>query len=271
MSESPSMRFLYGTALGRGLLKPFVKKPYFSQAMAKYLSSPLSKWLISRYVKEYNINLQEFDQQKFRSFNDFFKRTKTLTIRPNDKAIISPCDAYLSVYRVSDTLQLPIKHSQYTVADLLEDKELSRKFANGICCVFRLEPKHYHHYIYAVSGEVRCQKRIDGVLHSVRPIACEAYPVWFQNSREYAVIETSVFGDVIQMEIGALMVGKICNINKNTAVVQGEEKGYFEFGGSTVMALFQENAFTLSEQFQSVTNNGEEIPVSIGQILGTVK
>ena len=271
MSESFSMRFLYGTAFGRVLLKPFVSSPWFSNIGAKYLSSPLSKGMISRYVKKYDIDLQEFDQQKFHSFNDFFKRTKTLHITPNTDNVISPCDAYLSVYHISDTLQLPVKHSQYTIADLLQDKALAKKFSDGLCFVFRLEPKHYHHYVYPVSGDICKQKRIDGLLHSVRPIACEAYPVWFQNSREYTVIKSPVFGDVIQMEIGALMVGKICNLPKENTVIQGEEKGYFEFGGSTVMVLFQKNAFTPTlNQISSVTDNGKEIPIKIGQMIGTV-
>ena len=160
MSESLAMRFLYGTTFGRFLLKLFVKSSWFSNVGAKYLSSPLSKRMISRYVKKYNINLQEFDQQTFPSFNDFFKRTKTLEIVPNPKNVISPCDAYLSIYRISDKLQLPIKHSQYTVTDLLEDKDLSQKFAGGLCCVFRLEPKHYHHYVYTVGGDIITTKRI---------------------------------------------------------------------------------------------------------------
>ena len=269
MSESLAMRFLYGTTFGRFLLKLFVKSSWFSNVGAKYLSSPLSKRMISRYVKKYNINLQEFDQQTFPSFNDFFKRTKTLEIVPNPKNVISPCDAYLSIYRISDKLQLPIKHSQYTVTDLLEDKDLSQKFAGGLCCVFRLEPKHYHHYVYTVGGDILTTKRIDGVLHSVRPIACEAYPVWFQNSREYTVIKNVVFGDVVQMEIGALLVGKICN-QANTQAVQGQEKGYFEFGGSTIMVLFQNHFVSLTQELQNIIDSGEEIPIEIGKVLGTV-
>jgi len=267
MSESVLIRFLYRTPVGRTVLRPFVR-PAFSRMMAKYLSSPLSKWLVPYYVEKYDINLSEFQQQKFRSFNDFFKREKILNIPQNPHTVYSPCDAYLSVYRIDDTLHLPIKHSMYTLSDLLDDKKLSQHFANGICCVFRLEPKHYHHYIFPVSGNIMATKRIDGVLHTVRPIACEAYPVWFHNSREYAVIENSAFGNVIQMEIGALMVGKICNLPHVQTAVQGSEKGYFEFGGSTIMLLLENGKIQLSAKWDSVLNTHKEIPIAIGQPLG---
>lgn len=211
--------------------------------------------------------MSEYDDMPYRSFNDFFTRHKTIKAIRDDVSALTPCDAFLSVYRISDTLTMNIKHSEYTIADLLDDKELARRFEGGLCCVFRLEPQHYHHYLYPVDGTIKLRKRIYGVLHSVRPVCCEAYPVWFHNSREYVLIDSPLFGNVVQMEIGALLVGKINNSSGDTAV-KGTEKGYFEYGGSTVILLFEKDSISLLPDYDAVIDTKEETPVKAGRILG---
>lgn len=46
------------------------------------------------------------------------------------------------------------------------------------------------------------------------------------------------------MEVGAMMVGRITNHEAVPGyVTRGEEKGYFEFGGSTIILLTQKVLF----------------------------
>ncbi len=262
------LNFLYTTIPGRFILKPLVS-PGFSKLAAKYFSSPLSKWLISHYIKKYNINMNEFDGQIYRSFNDFFTRYKQITPEHDeDISAIMPCDGFLSIYTISNNLTMDIKHSSYTISNLLENDMIANRFSGGICCVFRLEPQHYHHYLYAVDGNIISKKRIDGVLHSVRPICCEQYPVWFRNSREYALIDSPIFGNVVQMEIGALLVGKIRNTADSKVAIKGKEKGYFEYGGSTVLLMFERNAITLLPDYMALVDTKIELPVNVGKLLG---
>lgn len=270
MKESASLRFLYNTAPGRKILKLLVQ-PSVSEAAAHYLSSPASCWLINYYIKKHNINLDNCERQKFSSFNDFFKRKKLISIQKNDNAIISPCDGFLSVYHITKNLYMNIKHSQYTIASLLHDNNLASEFSDGICCVFRLEPQHYHRYLYAVSGDIKKSASINGVLHCVRPIACQKYPVYVQNSRQYTIIKNPILGSVVQMEIGALLVGKIHNHSSVPYVECGMEKGYFEYGGSTIILIFKKNSILLSSEFAGIADSETEIPVSVGQIFATTK
>ena len=107
-------------------------------------------------------------------------------------------------------------------------------------------------------------KQIKGILHSVRPICHEYTKVFIQNSREYTIIETPKYGEIIQMEIGALLVGKITNYKPESNTVKiGREKGYFEYGGSTIILLFQ-NRFDISKELKDRIKIDGEIPVSIG-------
>ena len=267
MSESPVMRFLYGTAPGRALLRPMVR-PAFSDKAAAFLNAPPSACLIPYYIRKHAIDRTPYREQVYHSFNDFFKRRRTVEVRKDPATLISPCDSFLSLYRIRDDLRLPVKHSRYSVADLLRDKKLAASFAGGLCCVFRLEPQHYHHYLYPADGRLLLKRRINGILHSVRPIACDAFPVWVQNSREYTLLRTAGFGDIVQMEVGALLVGRICNPPGSAHPAQGDEKGYFEFGGSTVILLLQKDRLRLPEAWLPLLDTGTETPVSIGRPIG---
>ena len=264
------LKFLYTTTLGRILLRPLIS-PVFSKAAAKFFSSPLSKGLINHYIEKYNIDMSEFNDTQYRSFNDFFTRHKTIKTISDDSSVIMPCDAFLSVYKISGELTMNIKHSTYTIADLLDDKELAKCFEGGLCCVFRLEPQHYHHYLFAVDGKVVNKKRIEGVLHSVRPVCCEQYPVWFRNTREYVHIKSPFFENVIQMEIGALLVGKIQNDQSVVNAVKGTEKGYFEYGGSTIILILEKDKIRLLPEYEAVIDTKKEVPVNVGAILGQTK
>lgn len=101
-----------------------------------------------------------------------------------------------------------------------------------------------------MGGKVLRARKIRGKLHCVRPIALRTVPVFAQNSREYEVIAAGKFGIVVQMEIGALLVGKINNFREKTdksRVWAGDEKGYFAFGGSTIVVMLQKGNVVLNE------------------------
>ena len=106
------------------------------------------------------------------------------------------------------------------------------------------------------------------MLHTVQPIALNMYPVFVQNSREYAVMHTENFGDVVQVEVGALMVGKIKNHISSGKIERCKEKGMFLFGGSTIILLCDKNAVEIDETFFTNTNNNKETIVKMGQVIG---
>jgi len=267
MKESASVRFLYNTFLGRLLLK-LIKRRWLSRICGAFLNSRLSKIFIKRFIKNNNIDMSEYISDAFTSFNDCFCRRIKPEARPinyTPEVFISPCDGLLSVYPISDGVIMPIKQSSYTVASLLRNNELAEKYKDGLCLVFRLCVDNYHRYHdfdNAVKGE---NVYIKGFLHTVRPTALEALPVYLENSREYTVMQTENFGNVTQIEVGALLVGKIANLHGSARVKRGEEKGKFLFGGSTVILLFEKDTLELSSMFLNTT---KEIPVKMGEALG---
>ena len=267
--ESASLRFLYRTAVGRLLLRPLIAR-WVSKACGRFMDSRLSKPLIKRFVKKNGIDLSQFESDGFRCFNDCFCRKIKDGLRPIDpdeSVLISPCDGLLSAYRIDENTVLPVKQSAYTLESLLRDKTLAERFYGGVCLVFRLCVTHYHRYCYPANGQKGENVFLPGKLHTVRPIALEARPVFVENCREYTVIDTERFGSVLQMEVGALLVGKIDNLHGAKEVLRGEEKGKFLYGGSTIILLLEKDRVDLPEKLFENTENGLETPVEMGERL----
>ncbi len=267
--ESVILRFLYGTLLGRFLLKGLTTK-FVSQLGGFLFNTHFSKVFINSFVHKNKIHLEDY-YQDFTNFNDFFSRKIYEELRPIDKkssVLISPSDGRLSVYKIQKGLVLPIKQSYYSISSLLQNEELASFYENGICLVFRLCVDNYHRYCYIDSGTKEENVFIPGKLHTVRPIALEKYPVFVENAREYTVLNTEHFGKVVQIEVGALFVGKIQNYHEKYTYLKGEEKGKFLYGGSTIVLLVQENAVKIPDFYFKKTKTGEEIPIKMGEKIG---
>ena len=268
--ENLCISFLYNTLPGRILLRLLVR-PTISKFFGFLMDSRISRLAIASFIKSNNICLDEYKGVKYKSFNAFFSREVKEGQRPisadTDK-VIAPCDGKLTAYPITADNVFMIKKSAYSISSLLQDEQLAGDFIDGVCLIFRLMPDDYHRYCYIDDGDIVCHKRMKGVLHTVRPVAVGRYNIYSQNSREYAVLQTRNFGKVIQMEVGALFVGRIKNHITNGSFRRGEEKGMFEFGGSTIVMLFQKNAVTIDKAIYENTHNNRETIVKQGYIIG---
>ncbi len=261
-------------AAGRLLLKA-AASPLVSKASACALSSRFSASFAQSYADKYGIDMFDFEKSSYDSFNDFFTRKikpGRRFIQPGEDILVSPCDGKATAYEISKTDIFVIKNSVYSVASLLRDKKLSERFAGGYAVILRLTPDDYHRYIYPAGGFKSHNRRISGALNSVRPITNEFVPVYKENSREYCMLRTKCFGDIIQMEIGAALVGKINNYERGcAAVIKGAEKGRFEFGGSTVILLLQSEYAEVCGDLLENTRLGYETKVKLGEIIANAK
>ncbi len=263
------LAFLYHTTFGRLILK-LLCKPQISILCGRFLDTKASLFLIKPFVRKNHIDLSQYESG-FTCFNDCFCRKIKPGLRTfpaEENALGSPCDGLLSVYRINDMTVLPVKQSRYTIPSLLNDEQLAGMFTDGLCLVFRLCVDHYHRYSYFDSGTKGENIHIPGILHTVRPIALEQFPVFVRNSREYTVLHTDHFKTAVQMEVGALLVGKIRNHHDAYTFKRGEEKGCFLYGGSTVIVLLQKDAVRLSDGLQRVVGTGKEVPVKMGETIG---
>ena len=262
--------FLYETAPGRFLLRGLTH-PAISKIAGAFLDTRASTVLIRSYVRKYHIDLSLYEPVQYQSFNQFFTRK----IRPGNRPFAmgehdlpSPCDGKLTVFPITPDAQFTVKGQIYTLDRLLRDENLANQFQGGYCFIFRLTVDDYHRYHYLDSGTKEEDVFLSGKLHSVRPIALLNRPVFCENSRAYTVLHTDHFGQVVQVEVGALLVGRICNLHGAGPIQRGAEKGRFEFGGSTVIVLFQKDAVRPDPALLARTAADQETPVQCGAVIG---
>lgn len=273
-SQNKILRFLYNNAFGRILLKPLTS-PFISKTVGLFMDSPLSIPIIKPFVKNNNIDLSEYKCRKFTSYNDFFTRKIKSGKRPADyrnESLISPCDSKLTVYKINRKSIFKIKDSCYRISDLIQNKFMARRYEGGYCLIFRLCVDDYHRYCYIDDGIKTENVFIKGELHTVNPIALEKYNIYKRNCREFTVLHTINFGDVVHIEVGAMLVGRIKNHHKQVyCFSKGQEKGMFEFGGSTVVLLFEKDMINIDSDILENSAHGIETAVKYGEKIGTKK
>ncbi|MBQ9065468.1 MAG: phosphatidylserine decarboxylase [Blautia sp.] len=262
------LRLLYDSGAGRAVLRLLVS-PLISKAGGAFLSSPFSAGMIDPFIRRNHIDMSEYVTAEYNSYNDFFTRRIRPEARPitgGDNVIVSPCDGKASAFRINPDGRFMIKGREYTVRQLLKSSRLAAEYDGGFILIIRLTVDNYHRYCYPVSGTKSEQTVIPGVFHTVNPAAYEKFQVYAENHREFCLIRTRTAGTVLQIEVGALMVGKITNYSKSScSVTKGQEKGMFEFGGSTVILMLQKDMAQVDKDLLYHTECGYETIIKMGE------
>lgn len=271
-SQDKLLRRMYDSYFCRAFLR-VLGIPVFSKIAGELLDSKLSASFISDFAEKNDIDLSDYEPKAYGSFNDFFTRKVKQGSRPlpDDKnVLISPSDGKVSAYEIDKVNGFVIKNSVYTVHSLLRDKKLAKRYEDGYAVIIRLSPDDYHRYCYAATGIKSHDRSIKGVLSTVNPVVNEYVPVYKENSRKYCLIRSAEFGDIIQMEVGALLVGRITNAHPygRRTVLRGEEKGFFEFGGSTIVLLLERDKVKLCSDLLQNTREGFETKLKQGEAIG---
>lgn len=266
------LNFLYGNPWGRALRRLFVTRPWFSHlhAWPKRLAS--SKGAIQQFIRQYAVNVDEVEKplDEYRSLDEFFcRRLKAgaRPVNPEPRALVSPADGRVLVYPELNGQTLRVKQQQVALADLLGCPHAAAQLAGGSAVVVRLAPKDYHRFHFPFEGRVSESRAIAGKLESVHPIALDAGAPSFANKRVVTRIETPLFGSLYMVDVGALTVGTIVQTHAPGPVEKGQEKGYFRFGGSTVVVLWGPGGPTLDQdlidntalQLETLVKQGRQI------------
>lgn len=261
---------LYGTRAGRALLGVLVR-PAVSKLAGLFLDSAASKFLIYPFIKCAGIDMSEYIETNYRSYNDFFTRRVKSSCRVTDMTpehLISPCDGKLTVYPITDDSIFTVKNTAYTLESLLKSRKLARHYSGGTLLMFRLCVNDLHRYRFIDDGTKTRTHHINGVFHTVHPTAGNYYPIYKENTREFCVLKSANFGNVLTMEVGALLVGRIVNYSAKKEVKRGEEKGRFEFGGSTIIICLEKDTAVIDEDIIANSTEGIETIVKSGEKIG---
>ena len=264
------LHLLYETAFGRFLLGAIFARRWYSSLNAIKDKSPRSVKKIQPLIDRFGIDMSDYPEQSYASYDDFVTRKidpakRPIASQPED--LIAVADSRVLAYPVTSEGRIPVKQSSYTITELLRDPDLAAAYNEGTCLLFRLGTEDYHRYCFADDGEVIRTKSINGVLHSVQPISSKRYKAFSENHREYSVIETANFGTVVTIEVGAILVGKIHN-HDVTRCLRGQEKGYFSLGGSAILYLLKPGAVQIDSDIMAQSRQQIETKVRLGEKIG---
>ena len=275
VSEEPQygekrLHFLYETTLGRILLEAMFGRRWYSRLNATLNRSRYSRRKIEPLISHFGIDMRDYPDQTYASYDSFITREIDPSRRPiaaDPNALIAVADSKLQAYQISDDGRIPVKQSSYTVSELLRDPDLAAAYRDGVCLVFRLATHDYHRYCFADDGQVIRTRAINGMLHSVQPVAAKRYRPFAENCRQYSVIDTLNFSTLVAVEVGALLVGRIHNY-EITACRRGQEKGYFSLGGSTICLLLKPGAVKIDPDIREYSGKHIETKVRLGEAIG---
>lgn len=267
--------WLYNNPLGEVTLNVLVKRKFVSVAYGRLMQTHWSAKKIDPFIKNYDIDTSQFIMKDFSDFNAFFIRKLkpgARKINMDSMVVVSPGDGKIQVFPNVDSANFIVKGVRFNVKDFLKNDSLSNVYKGGTLILLRLAPSDYHRYHFPVSGNLLPLHKIKGYYYSVNPIAIKK-DIWifFENKRQYQIIRTKKFDDVLMSEIGATMVGSMIETYNGNRAIKGKEKGYFQFGGSSIILLFKKGQAAVDEDLLKNTRNHFETAVEMGESVATKK
>ncbi len=274
-----AMWFLYYNLFGKQLLMTVVARKLTQVLYGKLMDTKWSKKMIKTFINDFNIPMDSYEKSvlQFKSFNDFFIRKKTtieLFLKFNENILCSPCDGKVLVYpSIKQIEHFYIKNHEFSFKKLINDDPNLNEFHNGSIAIIRLCPSDYHRFHFPCKGFVEKTIDISGLYYSVSPVALrKRASIFWENKRTLTKIKESPFSDYLYIEVGATCVGTIEQTYKPFSYIKrGDEKGYFKFGGSTVILIFKENTVIFDQDFIDNTIQGYETEIKVGEQIGILK
>ncbi len=270
------MNFLYNNLVGEKVFLPIAKQKFITKLYGKMMDSSSSTKKIQLFVDTLNIDMSEFKRgvNEFKSFNDFFYRELKENARKIEDGLVSPGDGRILAFeKVSEVSNFYVKGRKFTLKDFLKNDKLVDKYKDSSMFILRLAPEDYHRYHFPFKGIPSKSNEIKGMYYSVSPIGLRDNftKVFCENKRETCELVTENQGELLIIPVGATMVGSLnSTYQPHKTVEKGEEMGYFAFGGSTIVLLFDSAYFKIDEDLLENTKNNLETFVKMGEKIGSV-
>ncbi len=270
------LRWIYGTLSGRVALHAVAKRGFFSRWYGWRMDRAASRAKVAPFIQNFRVDPGEFADapESFRTFNEFFYRKLkpgARLIAGDARTAVFPADGrHLGFADVSRMEGIFVKGAVFSLGELLRDRELAERFQRGSMVLSRLCPVDYHRYHFPVGGLATEPRLLNGWLYSVSPIALRRnIHIFTENKRAITRIESPEFGTVLMLEVGATNVGSFeYTFTPNTRVAKGAEKGYFKFGGSSTITLFEPGRVKLDADLLVHTAERRELYARMGDRLG---
>jgi phosphatidylserine decarboxylase len=206
------------------------------------------------------------------TFNQFFARQVRPGKRPvdslcDDGVIVSPADSvFQGQWSIQSDSRITVKGLTWSVIDLLDGSPYQDCFQGGVFTHSFLNVTDYHRYHVPVGGVVKEVRKISGKVTtdvirkpdgSLDIVDGTGYQ--FTQDRGLLIIDSRV-GLVAVLPIGMAQVSSVTLTAEVGAVVsKGEEFGFFSFGGSDIVMLFETGRVKFDAKVGTHYNQGNQI------------
>lgn len=276
------IRLLYKGLKSREMEKKRIRRMLKSLSIkqGKKYDDPLSVRQIEGFINFHRLDMSEVLKpvESFKTFNEFFYRELKPGARPcsapdEPKIVVSPADCRSVVFdRIEDATKIWIKGREFSLERLLGAAypEDVCRYKNGALGVFRLAPQDYHRFHVPVDGVMGTPKTIEGEYYTVNPMAIRsALDVYGENVRVLVPIDSVAHGRVMVVCVGAMMVGStVITRQPGEKISRAEELGYFKFGGSTVVLLFEPGTINFDSDLVENSKGALETLIRVGMSIG---
>ncbi|KAI9693776.1 MAG: hypothetical protein M1822_003047 [Bathelium mastoideum] len=276
------IRLLYKGLKSREMEKKRIRKLLRSMSFkqGRKYDDPASAAEIQGFINFHQLNMSEVLRpiDQFKNFNEFFYRQLKPDARPcsaptRPEIVTSPADCRSVVFnRIEEAQKIWVKGREFTVERLLGSAypDDAKRYRGGALGVFRLAPQDYHRFHIPVDGIMGEPKLIEGEYYTVNPMAIRsALDVYGENIRVIVPIDSDRHGRVMVVCVGAMMVGSTVITRKpGERVRRAEELGYFKFGGSTLLVLFEPGTMVFDSDLTDNSSVPLETLIRVGMSIG---
>ena len=210
------------------------------------------------------------------TFNQFFARHVRPGKRPidglwDDSVVVSAADSvFHGQWDIDEDSQITVKGLEWSVHELLDGSPFQDRFKGGMYMHSYLSAHDYHRFHVPVQGVVREVRNIPGrvVLDVIKKEdgsldMTDGDTYQLTQARGLIIIE-SPLGLVAVLPIG---MGQVSSVNLTAQVgatlAKGEEFGYFTFGGSDIIIMFEANRVKVTAQVGTHYSQGKAIATAV--------
>lgn len=249
------------------LLIELTNQKTVSLVLRKFSQSKISSALIPSFARVFKLNKEEMEQQihTFETLHDLFIRKLKVDSRPIDQSpnsVVSPVDGVLEdIGTISASKLIEVKGKQYSIAEMLGQEDILRKYSEGTFIILYLSPSHYHRIHSPVSGVLTKQWTLGSKSYPVNKLGLKYGKAPL--SKNYRTISEVKHdnGHVAIVKVGAMFVNSIETTHLSDTITKGEEIAYFSFG-STVVLLFEKDSFS------PLASTRRKTEIRVGEMIG---
>ncbi|MTH95277.1 phosphatidylserine decarboxylase [Roseibium sp. RKSG952] len=247
----------------------------FAREWGAFMDTPESAASIQTFIDDPSFNTSDYivAPSGWLTFNQFFAREfkpgrRPIAGRNNDAILTSPADNIMKAsLNIDDNDTITVKGANYTIEQLLSDSDYFKEFAGGTYIHLYQNTNNYHRFHVPVTGKLIEKKNISGLVSldlkktedgDLVTIDGDSYQ--FNQQRGLIVLETPTAGLVAVLPIGMSIVSSVqLTPDLGAHLTKGDEFGYFQFGGSDIVVVFQADRVDITAEAGKKYLMGEEI------------